>query len=127
MAKDTRDPPCVAGRNPDGVAALLAELAESGTALRTPFRIETGRAVRRAHANAVTGLAAELPDAVIWPRTIEDVSRIVRLAGRHRVPVIAFGGGTSLEGQVNAPLGGVSLDMSAMDRILAVRERDLHG
>jgi len=50
---------------------------------------------------------------------------VVRLAAEHRVPVIAFGAGTSLEGHVNAPFGGIALDLGRMNRILAARPRDL--
>ena len=50
---------------------------------------------------------------------------MVRLCAEARVPVIPFGTGTSLEGQVNAPFGGISLDLSRMNRILAVHEEDL--
>jgi D-lactate dehydrogenase (cytochrome) len=53
------------------------------------------------------------------------VVEVVRLCAEARVPVIPFGTGTSLEGQVNAPLGGASLDLSRMNRILAVHEEDL--
>jgi FAD/FMN-containing dehydrogenase len=53
------------------------------------------------------------------------VAEIVKLCGVHGVPVIAFGTGTSLEGHVNAPGGGVSVDTSRMKRILAVNAEDL--
>ena len=49
----------------------------------------------------------------------------MRVCAEHRVPVIAFGAGTSLEGHVNAPGGGISLDTSRMNRILAVNPEDL--
>jgi D-lactate dehydrogenase (cytochrome) len=53
------------------------------------------------------------------------VRDIVELASTHRVPIVPFGAGTSLEGHVNAPHGGLSLDFQQMDEILAVNERDL--
>ena len=58
-------------------------------------------------------------------RATEDVQDIVRLCAAHRVPVIAFGTGTSLEGQVNAPRGGICLDFRDMNRVLAVHAEDL--
>jgi D-lactate dehydrogenase (cytochrome) len=64
------------------------------------------------------------PDAVAWPETTEEVSRIVRVCARHEVPVIPFGAGTSLEGHVTAPYGGICLDTSRMNQVLAVREAD---
>jgi D-lactate dehydrogenase (cytochrome) len=88
-------------------------------------RVATGEALRAQHANTVSWRAAELPDAVVWPLTTEDVVGIVAVARRHRVPLVPFGAGTSLEGQVNAPFGGVSVDFSRMTRILAVEPRDL--
>lgn len=88
-------------------------------------RVQTGEAMRRQHANTVTWLANEPPDAVIWPRSTEEVREIVELAIEHRMPVIPFGAGTSLEGHVNAPLGGVSLDFQEMNEILAVNQEDL--
>lgn len=88
-------------------------------------RAATGEAIRQQHANTLTWIANEPPDAVVWPLTTEEVVDIVRLAAEHRVPVIAFGAGTSLEGHVNAPAGGIALDMCRMNTILAVRPRDL--
>jgi D-lactate dehydrogenase (cytochrome) len=88
-------------------------------------RVQTGEAIRRQHANTVTWLANEPPDAVVWPRSTEEVRDIVELASTHRVPIVPFGAGTSLEGHVNAPQGGLSLDFQQMDEILAVNERDL--
>jgi D-lactate dehydrogenase (cytochrome) len=53
------------------------------------------------------------------------VQQIVRICAEHRVPVIAFGTGTSLEGHINAPYGGVSIDVRDMNRVLAVHAEDL--
>lgn len=88
-------------------------------------RVQTGEAIRRQHANTVTWLANEPPDAVVWPHSAEEVREIVELASTHRVPIIPFGAGTSLEGHVNAPQGGLSLDFQQMNEILTVNERDL--
>ena len=59
------------------------------------------------------------------PETTAEVSEIVRIARTHKVPVVPFGVGTSLEGQVNAPRGGVSLDFARMNKVLAVHAEDL--
>ncbi len=88
-------------------------------------RVQTGEAMRRQHSNTVTWHQSELPDAVVWPETTTEVADIVGIASTHRVPVIAFGAGTSLEGQVNAPHGGLSLDFQRMNRILTINELDL--
>lgn len=100
--------------------AAIAELKS-----RFADRVETGEAVRCAHANTLTWIAAEPPDAVVWPLTTDEVAEIVVIAARHRVPVIPFGAGTSLEGHVNAPFGGISVDLGRMTRIVQVEARDL--
>ena len=88
-------------------------------------RLQTGAEIRRQHANTITWLPNQPPDAVIWVATTDEVRNVVEVARTHRVPIIPFGAGTSLEGHVNAPRGGLSLDFSNMNRVLAVNERDL--
>ena len=88
-------------------------------------RAVTTHAVREHHSHG-EGLAdAALPDVVVFPHSNEEVAAIVRLCHLARVPVIAFGVGTSLEGHVAALYGGVCLDMSQMDRVLEVNAEDL--
>jgi D-lactate dehydrogenase (cytochrome) len=94
-------------------------------AARFGNRLVTSQAVREQHGNTVTWIANQPPDAVVYPQSTEDVQEIVRLCAAHRVPVIAFGTGTSLEGHVNAPFGGVSIDVRDMNRVLAVHAEDL--
>ena len=65
------------------------------------------------------------PDAVVYPRSTEEVSEIVRICAKHGCPVIGFGTGTSLEGQAMAMSGGVSVDFSKMDQVLEVRPEDM--
>ena len=104
----------------NAVEAVIAALAAM-----VGNRLVTSRAVREQHANTVTWLGNQPPDAVVFPHTTEEVRQIVRLCAAHRVPIIAFGTGTSLEGQVNAPRGGISLDFRDMNRVLAVHAEDL--
>jgi len=105
--------------------------AESKRALFTHLaarfgeRFSLSQALREQHANTLTWLKREPPDAVLFAETEAEVSKIVKLCAEARVPVIPFGTGTSLEGHVNAPFGGVSLDLSRMNRVLAVHEADL--
>ncbi len=95
--------------------------------LRRDFaeRAVTTTAVREQHGHG-EGLAdAGVPDVVVFPHTNEEVAGIVRLCHAARVPVIAFGVGTSLEGHVAALYGGVCIDLSQMNRMLEVNAEDL--
>jgi D-lactate dehydrogenase (cytochrome) len=87
-------------------------------------RLVTSQAVREQHTNTRTWVAGEPPDAVVFPQNVEDVQRIVRLCAENRVPVIPFGQGSSFEGHVNAPFGGVSVDFRDMNKVLAVHVED---
>ncbi|WP_375552630.1 FAD-binding oxidoreductase [Rhodophyticola porphyridii] len=107
-------------RNEDGITAALGILAQ-----RFGPRMDTGRALREQHGHTTTWLKNQPPDAVVFPHTTEEVQEIVRICATHRVPIIPFGTGTSLEGHVNAPAGGISVDLSQMDRILAVHPEDM--
>src|SRR3984893_3656039 len=97
------------------------------TGLKALFgnRLITSLAVRQQRAHTTTWLENPPPDAVVLPHTAEEVQSVVRLCGHHGVPMIAYGTGTSLEGHVNAPFGGVTLDLSEMKRIVAVHAEDL--
>ncbi|MBR9762593.1 MAG: FAD-binding protein [Rhodobacteraceae bacterium] len=104
----------------EALAAVQAELAAL-----LGDRLQTGQALRAQHANTATGRGTQAPDMVAWPESTEEVSRILRTCWTHGVPVIPFGAGSSLEGQLNAPVGGVSLDMARMASVLEVRDEDL--
>ncbi len=105
--------------DPLAIAAAVTELtAAFGN------RVVTSLAVREQHANTTTWVAGAAPDAVVYPQSSEDVRQIVRICARHRAPVIPFGTGTSFEGHVNAPFGGISIDMKDLNRIVAVHAED---
>src|SRR5580700_4580552 len=104
-------------RAADGVIAALAT--------RYGNRLTTSPSVREQHGHTTTWIANQPPDAVFFPHSTEDVQEVMRLCAAARVPVIPFGVGTSLEGQVNAPRGGISLDFRDMNRVLAVHAEDL--
>jgi len=65
-----------------------------------------------------------LPDVVVFPATTEEVSKVLAFANEKLIPVVPFGLGTSLEGHIIPYEGGISLDMSLMDKVLEIRERD---
>jgi D-lactate dehydrogenase (cytochrome) len=110
----------VTRHNPRAVAAAVEALvAKFGN------RVVTSQAVREQHANTTTWIANEPPDAVVFAQSTEDVQEIVRICAEHDVPMIPFGTGTSLEGHVNAPYGGVSIDLHDMNRVLKVNAEDL--
>lgn len=87
--------------------------------------VSTAPAVREHHSRGESHHPAALPDAVVFPETNEDVQAVVRACAAHRCPIVAFGAGSSLEGHVNPVRGGVSIDMTRMNRILRVSADDL--
>jgi D-lactate dehydrogenase (cytochrome) len=100
----------------DLVGRLAAEFGE---------RAVTHAAVREQHGHGEGLSDPALPDVVVYPATNEEVASIVGLCDAARVPVIAFGVGTSLEGHVAALYGGVCLDLSRMNRVLEINADDL--
>ena len=88
-------------------------------------RMKTGQAVREQHGKDESFHQAYPPDCVVMAHTTEEVQQLVRICARHRVPVIPWGQGTSLEGQIAALRGGVCIDLSEMNRVLAVNAEDL--
>jgi D-lactate dehydrogenase (cytochrome) len=88
-------------------------------------RLATSQAVREQHGHTLTWTPNEPPDAVVFAESTQDVCDIVALCAKHSVPVIAFGTGTSLEGHVNAPFGGICIDLSRMNALLDIHAEDL--
>ncbi|NKX46081.1 FAD-binding oxidoreductase [Roseicyclus persicicus] len=107
-------------RNEGGIATAIEVLRQ-----RLGPRVETGQAFRAQHAHTTTWLRNQPPDAVICPTSTSEVQDIVRVCAEYRVPVIPFGTGSSLEGHVNAPAGGICLDFQDMNAILAVHAEDM--
>ena len=112
-----------APRKSTNPAALKKAIAELAAAFGN--RVVTSRAVREQHGNTVTWIANEPPDAVVYPQSTEEVQRIVGICAANDVPIIPFGVGTSLEGHVNAPFGGVSIDFRDMNKVLKIHNEDL--
>ncbi len=103
------------------------KLASAIEALAARFgnRLVTSQAVREQHGHTTTWLTNQPPDAVVMAQDTADIQDVVRICAPRGVPVIAFGTGTSLEGQINAPAGGVCIDLRDMNKILAVHPEDL--
>ncbi|MFP3889030.1 FAD-linked oxidase C-terminal domain-containing protein [uncultured Ralstonia sp.] len=96
-------------------------------ALRTRFgeRLSTSDAVRAHHGRDESAYDPMLPDAVVFAQTTEDVAAVAKLCYEHEIPLIPYGAGSSLEGHLLAVAGGVSLDLSQMNRVLSVHPEDL--
>ncbi len=97
------------------------------SALQARFgqRCSTAAAVREHHGRDESPFAPVPPDAVVFAQSTEDVAALVELCADWRVPVIAFGVGSSLEGHLLAIAGGVCVDLSQMNKVLAVNPEDL--
>src|SRR4029078_4716711 len=95
--------------------------------LRQQFgeRLSTSAAIRAQHGKDESYHAAFPPDAVVFPRSTEEVVAIVKCCAARRVPMIPFGVGTSLEGHVAALQGGICIDLREMNRVLAVNAEDM--
>ncbi len=99
----------------------------SFAALRERFgaRFSTSEAVRGHHGKDATFHAPHAPDAVVFPESAEEVQAIVRACHEAGTPIVPFGAGTSLEGHIGALAGGVTVDLTGLDRIRAVHEEDM--
>ena len=106
--------------SPDTRAALVAELTSllGDRCTIAPAQIEQ-------HSHSESWHPPGEPDVVVFPLTTDEVSRVMRAAASHRAAVVPFGAGSSLEGHVNALSGGVSIDLSRMNRVLRVNVEDL--
>ncbi|MEM8552758.1 MAG: FAD-linked oxidase C-terminal domain-containing protein [Pseudomonadota bacterium] len=107
-------------RNDAGIATAVPILQQ-----RFGPRCQTGQSICEQHGHTTTWLPNEAPDAVVFVHSAQEVADIVDICRTHGVPIVPFGVGTSLEGHVNAPQGGISVDFSQMNRVLEVHEEDL--
>jgi D-lactate dehydrogenase (cytochrome) len=107
--------------------ASAAQLDSAVEALKSLLgsRASTALVQREHHSHGETYHPPAMPDAVCYPHTTEEVSEIMKISAKYKVPVIPFGGGTSLEGHVNALYGGISIDLREMNKVLRVSAEDL--
>jgi D-lactate dehydrogenase (cytochrome) len=107
------------------VARPLPEAFVSALRQRFGELLSTASAVREHHGRDESAYPPMPPDAVVFARSTQDVAALLQLAAQHRVPVIPYGVGSSLEGHLLAIEGGVSVDLAQMNKVLAVNSEDL--
>ena len=97
------------------------------SALQAQFgeRVSTSEAVRAHHGRDESPFDPQLPDAVVFAQSTDEVRAIVELCARYEVPIIPYGNGSSLEGQLLAVEGGISIDLSGMNRIVSIAAEDM--
>ncbi|MGE5703705.1 MAG: FAD-binding oxidoreductase [Clostridia bacterium] len=99
---------------------LVMELAK----LLSPQQVTANETMREQHGRDESYHEMKLPDVVVFPESAEDVQKVLAFAQEHRVPVVPFGLGSSLEGHVIPERGGISLDFQRMNRVLEIRPAD---
>ena len=105
--------------------APLPETLSAALAARFGDRYSVAASVREHHGRDESPYAPLPPDAVVFAESTDDVAAVVRLAAAHRVPVIPYGVGTSIEGHLLALHGGISIDLGRMNAVLAINSEDL--
>jgi D-lactate dehydrogenase (cytochrome) len=112
---------------PGSVPAVDTKTLESALAELQPLlgtRVTTNIVQREHHSHGESYHPPALPDMVCFPKSTEEVSEILKISARHRIPVVPFGAGTSVEGHVNAVRGGISIDLREMNKILRLSVDD---
>lgn len=102
------------------IAAAIAELK-----IQLGERLSTNRSVLDSHGESETYFAHTPPDAVAFANSTQDVSEIVKICAKHECPIVPWGVGTSLEGHALAIKGGVTLNLSGMDKVVQIYQEDL--
>ena len=105
--------------------SVLTDLKDELEAALAPDRVRDGDSERDLHAGDLTFHTPHRPDLVVYATSTAEVSAVLALANERRVPLTPFGAGTSLEGHVIPVAGGISLDLSRMDRIVELAPADL--
>ncbi len=94
-------------------------------ALTDKDRVSTSKALCEQHGTDESYHKAQAPDVVVFTLSTKEVSDVVKLCAKHKVPVIPYGTGTSLEGHIAALHGGVCIDLSQMDKVIEARPEDM--
>ena len=88
-------------------------------------QFSSSKSILEQHTHTMTIHESELPNGVVFAESKEDVQKVVRICNEFKCPIIPFGVGSSFEGHLNAPYGGISIDMNNMNKILTVHQEDL--
>jgi D-lactate dehydrogenase (cytochrome) len=88
-------------------------------------QFSSSKSILEQHTHTMTIHESELPDGVVFAESKEDVQKVVKICNEFKCPIIPFGVGSSFEGHLNAPYGGISIDMNNMNKILTVHHEDL--
>ena len=99
---------------PTGVRTDPLDLDRYSVDALSPARVFTG-----------AGLLDRMADAVVVPRSVDQVAAVVKLAAQHRVPIVPYGGGTGVMGAATPIHGGIVVDMKGLDRIIDINPMDL--
>jgi len=111
----------------DQQASIEGNIEETIVALTAlyPEQVSRNAYTIDQHASGESWHLPQRPDAVVYARSTEEVSQIVKICATHGCPIVAFGAGSCIEGQVQAVAGGISLDTSEMDQVIAVNPEDM--
>ena len=88
-------------------------------------QFSNSKSILEQHTHTMTIHESELPDGVVFAETKEDVKKVLKICSEYKCPIIPFGVGSSFEGHINAPYGGISIDMNNMNKIINVYQEDL--
>jgi len=88
-------------------------------------RFSTGKSVCEQHGTGESWVELKAPEAVVWIQSTEEAVELVKLCAEYQVPITPYGAGTSLEGHVQALKGGICVDLSQMDQVIAVNNQDM--
>jgi len=87
--------------------------------------VSTNETILDQHGRDESAIPPVRPSAVVMPRSTEEVSKVLKYCNTEKIPVVAFGAGSSLEGHVLPLFGGISLDLTEMNKIIEIKSDDL--
>ncbi len=88
-------------------------------------QVSTNETVLDQHGRDESAIPPVRPSAVVMPHSTEEVSKVLAYCNQEKIPVVAFGAGSSLEGHVLPLFGGISMDLTEMNKVIEIRPDDL--